>query len=55
MQQRRADYIEAHRELELVKRIEEKTRARHRLACDREEQAEFDDLAGRRAAGRATV
>jgi flagellar FliJ protein len=55
MQQRRADYIEAHRELELVKRIEDKTRARHRLACDREEQAEFDDLAGRRAAGRAAV
>jgi flagellar FliJ protein len=55
MQQRRADYIEAHRELELVKRIEDKTRSRHRLACDREEQAEFDDLAGRRAAQRATA
>ncbi len=55
MQQRRAEYIEAHRELELVKRIEQKSRARHRIACDREEQAEFDDLAGRRSAQRATA
>ena len=55
MQQRRADYLEAHRELELVKRIEDKTRARHRIACDREEQAEFDDLAGRRHSRRATA
>jgi flagellar export protein FliJ len=55
MQLRRAEYIEAHRELELVKRIEEKTRARHRIACEREEQAEFDDLAGRRSAQRATA
>jgi flagellar protein FliJ len=55
MQQRRAEYIEAHRELELVKRIEEKTRSRHRIACAREEQAEFDDIAGRRSAQRATA
>jgi flagellar FliJ protein len=55
MQQRRSDYIEAHRELELLKRIESKTRARHRADCDREEQAEFDDLAGQRSARRATA
>lgn len=50
MQQRRADYIDAHRKVEVVKRLEDKARTAHRLACDREEQAAFDDLASRRRA-----
>lgn len=54
MQQRRAEYIEAHRRLEVVKRLEEKARVNHRLAGNREEQAEFDDLSGRRAGRRGT-
>jgi flagellar FliJ protein len=45
----RADYLEAHRKLEVVQRLEEKARAAHRLAASRAEQAEFDDFAGRRA------
>lgn len=47
MQQRRIDYVEAHRRLEVVKRLEEKARSVHRYETMREEQAEFDDFAGR--------
>ena len=54
MEQRRADYIEAHRKLEVVERLEAKARAAHRLAAGRAEQAEFDDFASRRAALAAT-
>jgi len=49
MEQRRADYLEAHRKLDIVRRLETKARATHRFEANREEQAEFDDLAGRRA------
>lgn len=48
MQNRREDYITAHRKLEVVEHLETKARAAHRHDCDREEQAEFDDFAGRR-------
>lgn len=48
MQARRADYVEAHRKVEVVQRLETKARTTHRQDCDREEQAEFDDYAGRR-------
>ncbi len=48
MQKRREAYLEAHRQLEVVHRLEEKARAKHRQENDREEQAAFDDLAGRR-------
>jgi flagellar protein FliJ len=48
MQQRRHDYLEAHRKVEVVKRLEEKARAAHRHEGAKEEQAEFDDFAGRR-------
>jgi len=47
MDQRRAAYLAAHRELEIVKRLEDKARNAHRLAANREEQAELDDFAGR--------
>ena len=52
LQERRTEYLEAHRRVEVVSRLEEKSRAGHRLANDREEQAEFDDFAGRRFAAR---
>jgi flagellar FliJ protein len=52
MQERRGEYIEAHRRLEVVKRLEEKARLTHRLDANREEQAEFDDFSGQRAARR---
>lgn len=53
MQQRRQEYIEAHRRVEVVKRLEEKAREAHRLEANREEQAEFDDFAGRQFAAKA--
>jgi flagellar FliJ protein len=52
MQQRRAEYLEAHRKVEILNRLEEKARAAHRYETMREEQAEFDDFAGRRFARR---
>lgn len=52
MNQRRADYLEAHRKLEVVKRLEQGARAEHRQVTMREEQAEFDDFASRRATRR---
>lgn len=49
MQQRRAEYLNAYRQLEVVKRLEQKARLDYRADCNREEQAEFDDAAGRRS------
>ena len=54
MEQRRAEYIAAHQRLKVVERLEAKAHSLHRFETNREEQAEFDDLAGRRAA-RKTV
>ncbi len=48
MQKKREEYLDAHRKLEVVHRLETKARSVHRRECDREEQAEFDDFAGRR-------
>jgi flagellar export protein FliJ len=50
----RQAYTEAHRRVEVIDRLETKARATYRLDCLREEQAEFDDLAGRRHAQRTT-
>jgi flagellar FliJ protein len=47
MQKSRAAYVEAHRQLEVVHRLEDTARLAHRRTCEREEQAEFDDRAGR--------
>lgn len=47
MQQKRVEYVEAHRRLEVVKRLEQKARATHRYETMREEQAEFDDYSNR--------
>jgi len=43
MERRRLEYMEAHRQLEAVNKLEEKSRTAHRLALNREEQAAFDD------------
>jgi flagellar protein FliJ len=53
MQERRMEYVEAHRRLEVVRRLEEKARALYRYETGREEQAEFDDFATRRFARRS--
>jgi flagellar export protein FliJ len=49
LEQRRAEYLAARRQLEVVHRLEEKARSRHREEAAREEQAESDDFATRRA------
>lgn len=48
MQRRRAEYLDVHRQVEVLQRIEDKARAAHRQAINREEQAAFDEFAGRR-------
>lgn len=50
LEQRRAEYLAAHQRLEVVQRLEERAHLAYRLEVNREAQAEFDDLAGRRAA-----
>lgn len=55
MAQCRGEYLDAHRKVEVVKRLEQKARAAHRLDGMREEQADFDDLAGRRFSARRTM
>lgn len=54
MNQRRAEYIEAHRNVEVVGRLEQKARTAHRLECNREEQAGFDEFASRRSGNRSS-
>lgn len=55
MGQRRAEYLDAHRKLEVVKRLEEKARLAYRVDAAREEQANFDDFASRRAPRRSPL
>lgn len=55
MNQRRAEYLTAHRELEVVKRLEEKARTAYRGEVARHEQSEFDDFASRRALRRSPL
>jgi flagellar export protein FliJ len=50
MEQRRREYIEAHRRLDVMDRLEAKAKAAYRLEINREEQAEFDDIASQRLA-----
>jgi flagellar export protein FliJ len=50
MDQRRREYIEAHRRLEVMHRLEAKARTAYRLELNRQEQAEFDDIASQRTA-----
>lgn len=48
MDARRVEYVEAHRKLEVVRRLEGKAHEAHRQATMREEQAEFDEFATQR-------
>lgn len=48
MQKARLEYIEAHRQLEIVNRLEAKAREAHRLENNRAEQADLDELSGQR-------
>jgi flagellar FliJ protein len=43
MERRRVEYLDAHRRMEAMTKLEEKGRAAHRRAAHREEEAEFDD------------
>ena len=52
LKQRRSDYLEARREVEILRRLEQKARTLHRFEANREEQAGFDDLAVGRFARR---
>ena len=52
LHQRRAEYLEAHRNVEVVSKLEQKARAAHRLDCIREEPAGYDDFAVRRSGNR---
>lgn len=52
MQKRRVEYLEAHRKLEVVHRLEAKAKTAHQVAINREEQAEYDDFAGRQVSRR---
>jgi len=47
-QKARIEYLEAHRQLKIVNRLEEKAREEHRHENNRVEQAEMDELAGQR-------
>ena len=55
VQQRRAEYIDAHRQVEVVQRLEQKARTAHRADANREEQAGFDDFASRSFVNRRTL
>lgn len=48
MDARRVEYVDAHRKLEVVRRLEVKAHVAHRQATMREEQSEFDEFATQR-------
>jgi flagellar FliJ protein len=52
MEARRRDYLEAHRAVRVVEKLEQKARTVYRLATEREAQVELDELAGLRTARR---
>ena len=54
MQRRRAEYLEAYRQMKVVTRLEEKARGAHRREIARLEQLELDEIASLRA-GRLPV
>ena len=55
MDRARTAYLEAHRKVEVISRLEAKARSAHRLESAREEQAGFDDFAARRHFGRSPL
>jgi len=52
MEQRRQDYMEAHRDVRIVEKLEHKARTAHRQEVERESQAELDEMGGYRVARR---
>jgi flagellar FliJ protein len=52
MQKRRAEYLDASRQLKVVNKLEEKARAIHRAAALVEDQAAMDEFAGYRSTHR---
>jgi len=52
LEKRREACVEANRHLQVISRLEEKARAVHRQETQRIEQAEIDEMAGRRASRR---
>jgi len=52
MHQSREAYLEAHREVRVVEKLEQKARTVHRLEGERAAQSELDELAGLRIARR---
>ena len=55
VQQRRVEYLETRRNVEVLSRLEQNARAVHRYEAGREEQAIFDELAAGRVARRRAV
>jgi flagellar FliJ protein len=53
MEKSREAYMEANQRLKVVERLEQRARAVHRLDALRAEQAEIDEIAGRRGVRRA--
>lgn len=52
MEESRKDYLEAHRAVKVIEKIEHKARTEHRLDVEREAQLESDELAGMRVSRR---
>ena len=52
MEQRRQEYMEAHRAVRVVEKLEQRARTLHQRASEREAQLELDELAGYRVARR---
>jgi flagellar FliJ protein len=52
LDERRRQYLEAHRAVKVVEKLEEKARADYRLQGAREAQLELDELAGQRGGRR---
>jgi flagellar FliJ protein len=52
MDGRRQEYMEAHRAVKIVEKLEQKARSGHRLEVERETQQEIDEMGGFRVARR---
>lgn len=48
MERHRNEYLDAHRQVEILQRLEDKARVAHRQEVGRDEQVAFDEFAGRR-------
>jgi flagellar export protein FliJ len=55
MEESRQKYLEAHRAVKVIEKLEQKARTGHRLEVEREAQNESDELAGLRVARRLSA